>query len=342
MRSILASVALIVSIGPSGIAHAGDCAALQIRNTVKMEPLARFGLMVVPITLNGAEKKFLFDTGGALNVISRASVQELRLPEFHSNYRLSNLYGEDSDTFVQIHDVAFGAGRTSGVQFQVIGNFGFKDGNAPFDGVLGTGYFAHDDIDLDFGAERVNFFSSDHCEGKVVYWPHQVLSVVSVRREQGHIDLPVTLDGHPLRAMIDTGATHTVLNLTRAEEKLNFAPDKSPPPGPLRDDPGAQRYPRRFSELSFDGVTVGNPVIIIQPLQSGGNGNGTRLGSRAEHMDDETNRLSPDMIIGMDILRHLHIYLAANEEKLYITESGSGESVLFKSGPPAAAGTPSP
>jgi predicted aspartyl protease len=334
MRTFLASVALTVSVGTSGMAHAADCSALQIRNSVKMEPIARYGLMVVPITLNGVEKKFLFDTGGGLNSISRAAMQELKLPEYHSNIRASDLYGEDSDTFIQVHEVIFGAAKTSGIQLQVMGNFGFKDGNAPFDGILATGYFNHDDVDLDFGAERVNFFSTDHCEGKVVYWPHQVLSVVSVKLEQGHIDLPVTLDGHPLHALVDTGATRTTLNLTRAEQKLDFSPSASAPPGRLKDNPDAQQYPRRFAELSFEGVTVANPLIVVQPLQSGGSDNRATLGSRAEHMDDEGNRLSPDMIIGMDVLRHLHLYLATEEEKLYITEAGTGESVLFKTAAP--------
>ena len=340
MRAFLASGLLTIGVAFSGMAHAADCAPLQIKNTVKMEPIERYGLMVVPITLDGVEKKFLFDTGGAINSISRAGAKDLNLPEFHSNYRMSDLYGEDSDTFIQVHDVTFGAAKTSGVQLQLMGNFGFKNGNAPFDGILANGYFARDDLDLDFGARRVNFFSADHCEGKVVYWPHQVLSIVPVKLEQGHIDLPVTLDGHPLRALMDTGATRTVLNLSRAEMKLNFAPDASPPPGNLKDDAGAQRYPRRFSELSFEGVTVANPVIIIQPLLSGGSDNRATLGSRAQHMDDETNRLAPDMIIGMDVLRHLHIYLATGEEKLYITEATPGESVLFRGGPSATAGPP--
>lgn len=52
---------------------------------------------------------------------------------------------------------------------------------------------------------------------------------------------------------------------------------------------------------------------------------------------DEVNRLSPDMIIGMDVLRHLRVYIATDEEKLYLTEAGTGESSLFKG---VAAGTP--
>ncbi|HUO03020.1 MAG TPA: hypothetical protein VMU31_09590, partial [Rhizomicrobium sp.] len=38
----------------------------------------------------------------------------------------------------------------------------------------------------------------------------------------------------------------------------------------------------------------------------------------------------PDVIIGMDVLRHLHIYFAAKEKRLYITDAVSGESALFR------------
>jgi hypothetical protein len=295
--------------------------------------------MMVPITLNGVEKKFLFDTGGAINSISRATVEELKLPEYHSKYRVSNLYGDDSDSFVQVHEVIFGTGKTDGIQFQVMNNPAFDNGRAPLDGVVSTGVFAHDDFDLDFGAGRVNFFSTDHCEGRVVYWPHQVLAVVPMIMEQGHINVQITLDGHPLRAILDTGSTRTNLNIIRAQEKLGFSPATLPPPDTPKSDPDKNIYPRRFSTLSFDGVTVSNPLVVIRPLEFGGSKNDTVIGSRAEHKDDQLNRLSPDMIIGMDILRHLHIYIATNEQKLYITEAGTGESVLFK---PAAASANGP
>ena len=300
-----------------------------------MVPLDRTNLILVPITLNGVEKKFLFDTGGAFSAISQAAVKELGIPQYHSNYRTSDLYGEDSDSFVQVHEVILGKAKNNGVQLQVMGNFGHAEDQVPFDGILASGIFLHDDIDLDFGAERVNFFSTDHCDGKVVYWPHQVLSVVPIKMEQSHIDVPVTLDGHPLRAMIDTGATFTSINLARAREKLNFSPDSPSAGDAPKDSPERQIYPRRFSNLSFDGVTVRNPLVIVQPLQfGGGKTDDATLGSRAEHEDDQANRLGADMIIGMDILRHLHIYIASREAKLYVTEAGTGELVLFK---PAAA-----
>ena len=140
------------------------------------------------------------------------------------------------------------------------------------------------------------------------------------------------VSSHPLRAILDTGSTRTNLNIVRAQEKLGFSPDAPTPPDTPKSDPDNKIYPRRFSTLSFEGVTVSNPLVVIRPLQFGGNKEeDTVLGSRAQHRDDQVNRLSPDMIIGMDILRHLHIYIATEEQKLYITEAGTGESPLFKS-----------
>ncbi len=131
--------------------------------------------MMIPITLNGVEKKFLFDTGGALNSVSRVTIQELKLPELVSRVRYIDLYGNASQSYVEVHDVVLGNADAGGAEFQVYSNPDFGT-RLPFDGIFATGHFAHDDIDLDFGAERVNFFSTDHCEGRVVYcrmmrWP---------------------------------------------------------------------------------------------------------------------------------------------------------------------------
>jgi hypothetical protein len=37
----------------------------------------------------------------------------------------------------------------------------------------------------------------------------------------------------------------------------------------------------------------------------------------------------PDLILGMDVLRHLHVYFATKEKRLYITDAVSGESALL-------------
>jgi hypothetical protein len=75
-----------------------------------------------------------------------------------------------------------------------------------------------------------------------------------------------------------------------------------------KDDPSKRIYFRRHSTLSFPGVTIANPLVVVRPKPFGG----------------------PDMIIGMEVLRRLHIYNAVKEQALYITSAASVQSSLPK------------
>ena len=46
---------------------------------------------------------------------------------------------------------------------------------------------------------------------------------------------------------------------------------------------------------------------------------GLQTGSNIKRVSDDLTL--PEVIVGMDVLRHLHIYLANAEHKLYITEA---------------------
>ena len=320
--ALLAAMFFVASRAP---AAAEDCAPPRLENSVKLEPLGEQGLMMVPITLDGVEKKFLFDTGGAHNYVSSKVVEEFKLPQLGSA-PLLDMRGNRSDSAVVIKDVTLGTLRASFIRFQV-------GSDLPYDGILSSRPLGKDrynlpgdDLDMDFGAMTLKFFSPDHCAGHVVTWPHQSLAVVPVTTIDGHIELPVTLDGQPLRAVIDTGASWTVVNLARARQKLGFSPEQDVPgarDGP-KDDPAKQVYLHRYSALSLEGITIANPLVVVRPVQFGGKDNPILLASRAQHAADYANQHAPDIIIGMEILRHLHIYYAAEEQKLYVTPAAPG------------------
>jgi predicted aspartyl protease len=314
----IAIFAAVYVLGFRASSQAEECTAPRLVNAVKMEPLGDRGVMVVPISLNGVEKKFLFDTGGGeANYVSSAVAQELKLTQFNSG-RSMDLRGNVFDSAVLVKDVVFGAVQASDAQFGVAPN-------QPFDGILSSSYIAmlllnmrDVDIDIDFGTMILSFFSANHCQGDVVYWAHQALAVVPVTSVQGHIEFPVTLDGHPLTAAIDTGAPWTVLNIARAKEKLDFSSDApaSQSPDVPKDDPGQQIYYRKYSALSFEGVSITSPLVILRPIQFGGKND--------LFAADNMNWFAPDLIIGMEVLRHLHIYYAVKEQTLYITSAASG------------------
>lgn len=309
---------------PQAVTARRDCAPPRLEDTVKMEPVGELGEVAVPIRLNGVERKFLFDTGGGLvNYVSGAVVREGRLTELRGG-RSMDLKGNEFENGVIVDDVAFGGIKTSRVWFAVAPNLGF-------DGILSAGTLGRDDLDMDFGAMKLSFFSPDHCPGGVVTWPHQALAIVPVALVAGHIELPVTLDGHKLTAAIDTGAAWTVLNIARAEEKLGFSAEAAVAKSSdvPKDDPDNQIFFRKYSTLSFDGVTITNPLMMVRPLQFGSPLNDPAiLGSRAQHAADAANMHAPDIMIGMEVLRHLHIYYAAAERMLYITPAASGGTAL--------------
>jgi len=295
-------------------ARAADCSALRMTNSIVMNPIEDGAPLRIPVNVNGLSKSMVFDFNGDLNVISSDTNRTLKLKQLSTDI---------GPSYVIVPQVALGNAQGANVRFLVqnwtrrsVAQEGYR--NEDID-LISRGMFRGDDIDLDFGARRLNFFSSDHCEGRVVYWPHQVLAVVPITVEgrntlnpSGQVLFPVTLDGHRMIAMFNTSASYTMMDLAKAQYEFSFRPD---PPVPLGLGTPNVDYPNRFSSLSFDGVTIQNPLIHLRPYNPGY----TR---------------GPNMIIGMDILRHLHIYAALDERKLYITEAGTRESALFPSQAP--------
>jgi hypothetical protein len=191
-------------------------------------------------------------------------------------------------------------------------------------GVIGPNILREYDVDIDFGAPKLNLMSPDHCEGKVIYWQASAVAVVPIEvLKTGHIVLHVMLDGQPLVAMLDTGAWMTTITLPDAESDygLKMGSPDTPRIGDLNDKVGAATYRHRFKTLDFDGIAVGNvDVAIIPDYLKGKYKTGPEIGSRFS--DNSESGEYPDMLIGMNVLKHLHIYIAYKEKKLYITPAG--------------------
>jgi hypothetical protein len=90
------------------------------------------------------------------------------------------------------------------------------------------------------------------------------------------------------------------------------------PLGVVDRDPRQKIFGHTFSSLTLDGITVTNPHFAILPNLAGSKDpyNDLQPGSRTQHVDEG---LFSEITIGMDVLRRLHIYVAFDEKKLYIT-----------------------
>jgi hypothetical protein len=95
-------------------------------------------------------------------------------------------------------------------------------------------------------------------------------------------------------------------------------------------------YRHAFKSLSFEGLTISNPSLdIIPDLQRGQMERPPATGTRMP--DSSVEQKLPDLLIGMDVLRHLHLYIAYKEQKLYITPESAPAAADASSSASAAA-----
>ena len=312
VRTVIGAIACV--FGGITAAHAADCGPLKQLNSVDLVPGPNREL--VPVSINGTQKLFLLDTGGDVSQISAAAAEELKLPQNDSSLKLLDLYGNASTKAARIDEFTVGHLRGKNLYVAIQPNPDFGKGTR-FVGLFSPDLMGRYDVELDFGAQKMNYFSSDHCEGRVVYWQPAALAVVPMKFHKRHIRLPVMLDGHEFIAEFDTGATFT--SITAGTAKRVFGIDKDAPGNVAVDNgmPGA--FGHVFATLDFEGVAVKNPHVIVRPDLVGSKdaNNDFQTGSRTRRIDDDNDRI--DLIVGMDILKRLRMYIAFDERKIYIS-----------------------
>ena len=309
-------------------ARAAECVpSLRILNSVQMQSTTDRTAMLVPVKIDGSDKKLLLDTGGLVSQISRATADALNLPQHYSRRRLFDLAGNASNAQATLNRLTLGERSEKGISMLVAPNPELGT-SLPYDGLLATDLFTDTDIDMDFGARRLTAFSTDHCDGQVIYWPADHVAAVPITVKRNLIFLPVTIDGHEFNAVLDTGSQYTAMNMAVANRLFGLTPD-SPDMQPLtlaNGEKSLDAYGHRFDKLTFDGVDVLNLRIFLMQDKIA-----TREKiRRMEGLDDSDDVVFPDLLIGMDVLRHLHVYYATKEKRLYISEAALGESALFR------------
>jgi len=315
---------LAMMVAWAGPAFAADCPPLKIVGQAQM--VSTRGMLLVPGKLQDQPINVLIDTGGWVRVISPEMVEKLKLTPTRRNVEQIGVTGKPMNRTVTLS--SFQAGTLYGEHMP------FFVGNAPFDAdgrvgaLIGPEILTQFDVDLDFGAHKINFIRQDHCEGNVVYWPHKVVAVVPFElSEQRHILLPVMLDGVKMTAMLDTGATNSVINFDAADTYFGLT-KKSPDVkkiGVVNGDAKVALYARTFKTLVIAGVTISNPTLNMMPDLMRIHLHQTPPINSLIVREKEADGME-DVILGLEELRHLHIYIAYKEQKLYITPTSEDEA----------------
>jgi Aspartyl protease len=199
------------------------------------------------------------------------------------------------------------------VSFLVIPNGAATDTGVA--GMFGMDFLRGYDIELNLAQHWINLFSQDHCDGKGVYWGEAYLKAPIEITEAGQVMVEARLDGQQVRAMIDTGASHS--SIRQGDASWLFGIDAHSPGVTAVDSTTSAdgsvlaTYRAPFKTLELAGITFANPDIHVLPNARGIDQLGRAgISRRAD---------APVLTLGVNELSRLRIYLALKERMLYVT-----------------------
>jgi predicted aspartyl protease len=259
-------------------------------------------VFTIPVTVNGAEKNFMVDTGGYATSVGADTAKAMGMALHSIKFNQIIDAGGKTATQYAVAD-SFKLGALEAKNFALmVDNAGTA---GVLDGTLAPDLLRNFDVEFDFASHTMNLFRPHSCDGKAAYWTGQYIAIPMEITPAGHTHVDVTLDGETMGAILDSGASTSFMSFGAARRYCDLKADS---PGVTKEGQarGAQgtvmdSYSYGFKSLVMGGVSVTSPHVSLS--------------------DSPSMLLNENvgLVFGMSELRFLHLYFAYHERKLYIS-----------------------
>jgi hypothetical protein len=340
---------------PQAAESQATCALPAVADSADLTQLPGSDLMTVPVEINGKPKQFLLDIGTNISEVSQATVDALHLIEGLKRTETYQTGPASQDNTTQNRNILVGTTiqttlvDVKGTHAEENGrphvnipsfklgsatgrnlSFAVADGHtvaksAPYDGLMTGSFFKQYDVELDFTGNKLNYLTPNTCTDphQVVFWPHKEVAIIPMdMAASGKIEVQVEIGGHQINAILDTSSARTIMRRDIAENTLGLKANspQMPPAGDLTDGDGMRIYTATFPKITFaGGVTAFNVPALIQVNGMVHKMDRTPiLGSRAQFNAEPR---IPELTLGMDVLRQLHLYVVYGQNNVYVTSA---------------------
>ena len=286
-------------------AAADAACSVTARGTIPLEVVS--GAIIVPVEVNGIAASFILDTGAQRSVVTGEAVHRLGLARDQwVGTTLSGAGGIDRRANADPRSLSLGGVRLvrrtlnhdTSLTVGIIPRP--RVGDRVIDGLLGRDFLSVFDLDLDTPAGRLTIYSVQDCAGRFLPWTGGYTAIpVSFLPGQA-IFAQVTLDGTPLRALLDSGSGATLLTapgmIRMGLREASLAGD----PAATISGLGPHTVPmhlHRFRTLDAGGEALDGPLIWVAPV---------RL------------PLFPDMLLGQDWLASRRVWISYATRQVFV------------------------
>jgi predicted aspartyl protease len=254
--------------------RASAACEVQQRTVVKLQIVG--SVVLVPVEVNGISGSFVLDTGAAQTAVTPDAVGHfgLALDEWTAT-TMRGVGGVERRRNADPRSVELGGvalhrrSVTRDATLRVVSLPRTMAGDRQIDGLLGRDFLSLFDLDLDFPHRRLTLYDVQGCAGNFLPWSEPYLSVAVKNPAESALVVPLTVDGVPLRALLDTGASRSLV-AAPGMARLHLGIDR------LQGDPSrivsgagphtVTMWQHRFHNLQIGSESFANPVFLVAPV----------------------------------------------------------------------------
>ncbi len=267
---ILPTLLLGILLGGCAGAEPQGC---RVETVADLPLLPHTGITAVAATLQGQKIALLVDTGAFVSTVFRNGAQRFDLRP-GADARFTNISGIGGVTFapiVTVRDLGLGRGLAHSLDLPVAGEFSRPVDGLPVFALFGADFLSNYDVDVDVPHQHFGLYKATGCDQAMRPFDPPYIEV-PFREEDDHVVLDIKLDGHPMTAILDTGASSTVIdrNDARAAGATPdlLAADRGREMNGIDSRPVTVRR-HRFGSLEVGDERINNPFLDVADIQSG-------------------------------------------------------------------------
>jgi predicted aspartyl protease len=255
-------------------ALASAACVVQQHANVKLQIVGT--VVLVPVVVNGISGSFILDTGAALTVVTPDAVGHfgLALDEWTATTMLG-IGGVERRRNANPRSVELGGvalhrrslARDATLRVATLPRT--MVGGRQVDGLLGRDFLSLFDLDVDFPRQTLTLYEVDGCAGRFLPWTEPYLSVTVDNPTESALVVPLTVDGVTLRALLDSGASQSLVSRSGMARLQLGLEQLQGDPSQIVSGAGPHTvtmWQHKFHDFQIGSESFANPVFLVASI----------------------------------------------------------------------------